>query len=759
MASLEDYRKKRNFRQTREPSGEHKVAPGRRFVIQKHAASRLHYDFRLEQDGVLKSWAVPKGPSLDPGVKRLAVLVEDHPLDYGSFEGTIPQGEYGGGTVMLWDHGHWEPLDDPAKGWKKGRLHFRLHGTKLRGNWSLIRLKDEPNWLLFKETDEYADAEVDITEEDRSVTTRRSMEEIALHLEVEAPERDMPSDLKPQLATLVKEAPTGDNWVHEIKYDGYRFLTFVDRGEVRLITRGGLDWTSKFPSLSKALRDLPVQQAILDGEVVLLDERGVSSFQSLQNYLSNQRKGSPSVFFFDLLYLNGKDLRDLPLVERKAALKNLSLAEPLRYSEHIVGQGQEVFKQACALGCEGIISKESDTPYVSKRTQSWLKVKCEQTQTFTVIGYTEPNGGRNYFGSLVLAQNGKYAGKVGSGFDQKALESTYALFVEQDKPSVPVPRLARVHWLKPNLQARVSFSEKTDEGILRHPSFQGLEKSRPSVKFRLTHPERVIDASTGITKGQLAAYYEQVAERMLPYIEGRPLSGLRCPDGLSGESFWQKHRMKGMSADVHTVKVDGEDYVSVNSAAGLLALVQMSVVEFHPWGSRDENQLRPDRLVFDLDPDTGLEWPKVVLAAERVRDLLSEIGLVSFAKTTGGKGLHVVVPLEPEFEWPVIKEYTQRLMEELVRRHEGEYTTNLLKARRKGRIFLDYLRNGEGATSVAAYSVRARPGCPVSLPVSWEDVTPRLDPAKITIQDFRGFEERGYKAWSDFYSLRQRLQQ
>ncbi|MBX3170993.1 MAG: non-homologous end-joining DNA ligase [Candidatus Eremiobacteraeota bacterium] len=746
--SLQEYQKKRDFRKTKEPSGRAaRASQGHRFVVQKHDASRLHYDFRLEEDGVLKSWAVPKGPSLDPGTKRLAVQVEDHPIDYGGFEGTIPKGEYGGGTVMLWDEGSWEPLDDPAQGWKKGHLHFRLHGEKLKGGWSLIRLKDAPNWLLIKDKDDFAEAELDITEQNLSVKTGRSMQDIAYHLE----------EVKPQLATLVKQAPGGQKWLHEIKYDGYRIIAYLGQGEVRLVTRGGLDWSDKFPSLVRTLGRLEVESAILDGEVVVLDEHGVSHFQKLQTYISNKRQGNPSLFLFDLLYLNGQDLRDLPLIQRKETLKKLPLADPLQYSDHILGQGPQVLEQACRLGCEGIISKEVDSPYVSRRTRSWVKVKCQQSQVFTIIGYTEPRGGRGYFGSLILAQDGKYAGKVGTGFTQKTLKSTFELFQEQDKPEVSTPRLAKSHWIKPELQARVGFSERTDEGILRHPVFFGLEKTRPSAKFRLTNADRVIDPATGITKGQLAAYYESVADRMLPYIADRPLSGLRCPDGLGGKCFYQKHRMQGLPRAVHSVMVDGEEYVSVNSVEGVLALVQMGVIEFHPWGSRQDDLGRPDRLVFDLDPDLGLGWPKVVEAAERVRKLLIEVGLQSFAKTTGGKGLHVVVPLERRCEWDEVKEYSRHLMEELVQRHKGEYTTNPLKVKRKGKMFLDYLRNGEGATSVAAYAVRARKGCPVSLPLDWEDVTTDLDPTRITLQDFHGLEERGRRAWQEFYRLHQRL--
>jgi bifunctional non-homologous end joining protein LigD len=708
----------------------------------------------LEVDGVLKSWAVPKGPSLDPGAKRLAVQVEDHPLDYGSFEGTIPKGEYGGGTVMLWDEGDWEPLDDPAEGWKKGHLHFRLHGEKLRGGWSLIRLKDALNWLLVKDKDDFADPDTDITEKDQSVKSGRAMQDIAYHLEGE--DRKMPAALKPQLATLVKKAPTGQNWLHEIKYDGYRLIAYLEGGEVRLVTRGGLEWSEKFPSLVKALQLLEVDQAILDGEVVVLDEHGVSQFQKLQTYISNKRQGSPDLFFFDLLYLNGKDLRELPLTQRKETLKNLPFKAPLHYSDHILGQGPQVLEQACRLGCEGIISKEADSPYVSRRTRSWVKVKCQQSQVFNIIGYTEPKGGRSHFGSLILAQNGQYAGKVGTGFTQARLKSIAEQFQEQAQPECKTPRIPNSHWIKPGLQARVGFSERTDEGILRHPVFFNLEKTRPSTRFRLTNADRVIDPSTGITKGQLAAYYESVADRMLPYIADRPLSGLRCPDGLGGKCFYQKHRMQGLPPAVHSVMVDDEEYVSVNSVEGLLALVQMGVVEFHPWGSRQDDLGRPDRMIFDLDPDVGLGWAKVVEAAERLRKLLIEVGLQSFAKTTGGKGLHVVVPLERRYEWDEVKDYSKHLMEALVERHKGEYTTNPLKVKRKGKMFLDYLRNGEGSTSVAAYGVRARAGCPISLPLDWEDVTGDLDPTRITLLNFQGLEERGRKAWQEFYPLHQR---
>jgi bifunctional non-homologous end joining protein LigD len=755
--SLQQYRQKRDFRRTGEPRGRSSSEKGHRFVVQKHDASRLHYDFRLEEDGVLKSWAVPKGPSLDPGDKRLAVQVEDHPLDYGSFEGNIPQGEYGGGTVMLWDEGQWEPLSDPEAGWKKGHLHFRLHGQKLKGGWSLIRLKEAPNWLLVKDKDQFADPQSDVTAQDLSVKTGRSLQEIAYHVNERAAASKMPAELKPQLATLVKQAPAGAGWVHEIKYDGYRLLAFVQAGQVSLITRGGLNWTDKFPSLVNSLKKLPVEEAVLDGEVVVLDEQGVSRFQKLQTYISNKRQGSPNYFLFDLLYLNGKDFRELPLIERKESLRSLPLEQPLHYSDHIQGQGSQVLEQACQLGCEGIISKLADSPYASGRTRSWVKVKCQQSQIFTIIGYTDPKGGRSHFGSLILAQDGQYAGKVGTGFTEDNLKQISAQFEAQENSGVKTPRLGKVHWVKPELQARIGFSERTDEGVLRHPVFFGLEKTRPSSKFRLTNPDRVIDPSTGITKGQLAAYYESVADKMLPYIADRPLSGLRCPDGLGGKCFYQKHRMQGLPAAVHSVMIDGEEYVAVSSLEGLMALVQMGVMEFHPWGSRRDDLGRPDRLVFDIDPDLGLAWPKVVETAMRMKELLQEVGLRSWAKTTGGKGCHLVIPLERRYEWDEVKNCSRDLMEELSRRFPGEYTTNPLKAKRKGKLFLDYLRNGEGSTSVAAYGVRARAGCPVSLPLAWQDLTDDLDPSHVTIRDFQGLEERGQRAWQEFYSLHQRL--
>lgn len=753
--SLRDYQEKRDFEKTSEPSGRSTPAKGNRFVVQKHDASRLHYDFRLEEHGVLKSWAVPKGPSLDPKAKRLAVQVEDHPIDYGGFEGTIPKGEYGGGTVMLWDEGSWEPLEDPARGWKKGHLHFQLHGHKLKGGWSLIRLKDEPNWLLVKDRDDFADPDQDITQQDRSVKTGRGMQAIAYHLEGQ--DAPMPSEVQPQLARLVKKAPSGSAWLHEIKYDGYRLMGFVEEGEVRLVTRGGQDWTAKFPGLVKELQKLEVGQAIVDGEVVVLDEHGVSHFQALQGYLSKKRQGQPSFFLFDLLYLNGKDLRQLPLLQRKQILQTLPLSAPLHYSDHVTGQGPEVLEQACRLGCEGIISKQADSLYAGRRSRDWLKVKCQQSQVFTVIGYTEPKNSRGHFGALILAQDGKYAGKVGTGFTQENLAEIASRFQKQQQPAVETPRLSKAHWIKPDLQARVGFSERTEEGILRHPVFYGLEQTRPSPKFRLTHPDRVIDPSTGMTKGQLAAYYESVAERMITYLADRPLSGLRCPDGLGGQCFYQKHRMQGLPREVHSVMVEDDEYVSINSIEGLMALVQMGVIEFHPWGSRRDNLGRPDRMIFDLDPDQSLGWPKVVETAFRVRELLAEVGLQSFAKTTGGKGLHLVVPLERRYDWDQVKDYSRLLMEQLVQRHPGEYTTNPMKAKRKGKIFLDYLRNGQGSTSVAAYRVRARAGCPVSLPLDWDDVDAQLDPTSITVRDFQGLEERGRQAWREFYQAHQRL--
>ncbi len=732
---LEAYRRKRRFERTPEPSGAGKARDGRAlaFTVQRHAARTLHYDFRLEWGGALKSWAVPKGPSLDPREKRLAVHVEDHPLEYGTFEGEIPKGEYGGGTVTLWDRGTWVPEGDPAASYRKGHLKFRLDGRKLRGRWDLIRLRrSEPgkeNWLLIKGKDEHA------------------LDATAIPGAREAP---MPRELEPQLCALVAAAPEGDEWLHEFKLDGYRLLCRLEDGRARLFTRRGNDWTSRFPKLAAAIERLPLKSALLDGEVVALDERARPSFQALQNELDERRPAELTYFIFDLLYLDGRDLRDATLLERKKALAALLRSPPegLRYCDHVLGNGGAFFREACRLSFEGVVSKRADAPYRGGRGKLWLKAKCLLRQEFTIGGFTGPGGSRSHFGALLLGARDKsglrYVGKVGTGFTEASLKSLYrklsALGSRSSPFSARVPEHG-VHWVEPKLVCEVAFSEWTDEGIVRQARFEGLreDKSADDVRVEkpksaaaaspsvaLTHPDRVVYPDRGVTKRDLADYYAAVAPRMLPELAFRPLALVRCPSGCGGPCFFQKHVGDAFPEAVRgitiTEKSEPRAYSFVEGLDGVLGLVQMNVLEIHPWGSKTTDLERPDRVVFDLDPGPGVAWKDVVLGALALRKLLSELGLESFVKTTGGKGLHVVVPLLPRADWDAVKAFAKGVAEGLARQDPERYTAQLAKAERPGRIFIDYLRNGRGATAVAPYSTRARAGATVAMPVFWDEL-------------------------------------
>ena len=944
MATLKEYRRKRDFKKTPEPAGKVKPRHGQcAFAIQKPDATRLHYDFRLEIDGVLASWAVPKGPSLDPAEKHLAVHVEDHPLDYGGFEGIIPEGQYGGGTVMLWDRGTWEPVDgSPAEMVRKGRLKLRLNGEKLKGGWSLIRMagrrgegEGRENWLLIKERDEHARpaGKYDVCEAlPLSVASGRSLEQIAAQADqawesnraqpsgnghqakpgpaaragrtvkpgkkaaktgrkaapakprVEpsslkgARKAAFPAEFKPQLATLVKEVPQGPGWVHEVKYDGYRMLAFARAGEVRLITRNGNDWTDHFKSLAEAAGALKID-AVLDGEVVALNEKGISDFQSLQNALKTGR-GRLACFFFDLPWCAGYDLTGCTLLDRKAMLKSIletAPAEgPLFYSDHIEGQGQEVFEHACRMGMEGVICKRADGPYeAGRRGPSWVKVKCGRRQEFVIGGYSDPEGTRTAFGSLLLGYydpQGQlvYCGKVGTGFDEASLKSLLRDLKKRARGSpafLNPPRGRGLHWVEPELVGEVSFTEWTSDGILRHPSFQGLREdkmarqvvreiekavettaprktpgrtrssdepgglsSRPrpkaipagsrdrstdqgmiatggsssprsrakahpaaaSVKATqprprseaataraarrplsqaspqmqappgLSNPERVLWPEIGLTKLDLAGYYQQVAEWFLPHAAGRPLSLVRCPRGHGEKCFYQKHIKEAMPKGIHGVSINEkngpEEYVAISGLEGLLALVQLGVLEIHPWGSREDDVERPDRMVFDLDPGPGVSWDQIIEAAVDIRRRLEEIGLESFLKTSGGKGLHIVVPVARKLDWDEFKAFTEAVALDVVRSDPRRYIANMSKAKRPGKIFVDYLRNGRGATSVAAYSTRARPQAPVSMPIEWNELTADLRPDSFNLRNaVAHIEHRKKDPWAAMGKLRQSI--
>jgi bifunctional non-homologous end joining protein LigD len=834
--ALEEYRRKRDFRKTPEPAGvaaaHEKTGAGLSFVIQKHAARRLHYDFRLELDSVLKSWAVPKGPSLDPGEKRLAVHVEDHPLDYGEFEGVIPEGEYGGGTVLLWDRGTWIPLDpDPEAAYRKGSLKFILNGQKLHGKWALVRMggkaanERRENWLLIKERDDAAlpqSGDAVVTDNPLSVTTGRSLDAIASdrdwiwHSNREDNEKPrvrsvplerlpgarkgpMPESIKPQLAALSDKAPEGDEWLHEIKYDGYRLLARIEDDEVRLITRGGLDWTAKFPALARRLGELPLDSALIDGELVHLEPEGTTSFSGLQDAISSGKTGALNFFAFDLLYRDGWNLTGAPLEERKTALAEIippNQQAMLRYSDHQIGRGPAFLSQACNFALEGIVSKRRTEPYRPGRSRSWLKSKCRNREEFVVIGYTDPDGSREGFGALLVGYydpQGKlrYAGRVGTGFNTGRLIELHRRLesLARPDPTVTLPKgVSRkgVHWIEPRLIAEVEFATWTADAILRQASFQGLREDKdardvvydpktrtavePAAKskkaparpkqaaskkaeiaepqrardgsvifegVRLTHPDRILYPGTALTKLDVARFYAAIENWVLPQLSVRLLTLVRSP-AAGMKTFYQKHIGDEAPEAIKRFNIDGQEepeiYPYIEDLPGLIGLVQMGVLEIHPWGSRVNKLEMPDRVTMDLDPDEGLPWQRVTEAAVDVRDALAGIGLESFAKTTGGKGLHVVIPLTPKLGWDEIKAFAKWVADSLVAQRPQDFTANMAKRARRGRIYIDYLRNGRGATAVGAYSPRARPGAPVSTPVSWEEVEQGVRPDEFTVQ-------------------------
>ena len=916
--ALEEYRRKRDFKATPEPAG--KVAPGKAkakgkakgkakaqsFVIQKHAASRLHYDFRLEMEGVLRSWAVPKGPSLDPGEKRLAVHVEDHPLDYGGFEGIIPKGQYGGGTVLLWDRGTWTPEEegDPVAAYRKGKLKFRLDGEKLHGGWTLVRMHGRQggdngeNWLLIKENDDTArpgSGDAIVQERPESVESGQSLEEIAAEpdrvwqsnraesagddfkakiaakaakavgakknrtaptdptdrsAEMKtipgARKAKMPAVIEPELATLVDEVPRGEEWIHEIKYDGYRALCHLKDGEARLITRSGKDWTDHFAPVAREAATLPAREAVLDGEVVVLEADGTSSFQALQNALSENRGKDLVYFAFDLLHLDGYDLRPAALAARKEALGGLlaGRAGAVRFGDHVRGGGEGFYRQACDFALEGIVSKRADLPYRAGRSKDWLKVKCLKRQEFVIVGFTDPEGSRVGLGALLLAvHEGRelvFAGKVGTGFTDRTLRDLRRRLDELavDKPAFKnAPRGAearRSHWVKPRLVGEVAFTEWTREGILRHPTFQGLREDKkaaevvrerpqelpPAAKaetvpaparkparkkvsaavktkakkgpkppvrpapeeaavpgggrsrkkevlisgVRFSNPEKVLYPGQGVTKRDLAVYYSRIADWILPHLANRPLTLVRCPEGQAKQCFYQKHVNEHFPASVYRVDVEEsgktQPYGAVDSLDGLLSLVQMGVLELHVWGSHRDRIEQPDYVVFDFDPDEGLAWERVVEGAITVRDFLAGLGLRTFLKTTGGKGLHVVLPLarRAEWTWDEVKAFTKAVTETVVAAEPGKYTSKLPKVDRKGKVFIDYLRNGRGATSIAPFSTRARPGAPVSAPLFWEELATDVKANTWTVQNLPDrLAALPADPWADFGTVRQSI--
>lgn len=849
MPTLAKYRKMRDFSRTAEPRG---AARGKKlatrpktlsFVVQKHDARNLHYDFRLELDGVLLSWAVPKGPSLDPAVKRLAMEVEPHPIEYGGFEGTIPEGDYGGGTVMVWDRGTWTPEGDPRQGLAKGRLSFTLSGQKLKGAWHLVRTKrlaDDGHgnkagkgWLLFKSRDEEArDVDSLLEDEPNSALTGRNLEQIAREEGEESeekqpashprPKRDatknkrssgskgktkLPGKISPELATLVDAAPDGDDWVHEIKLDGYRILARLDHGHVTLLTRNGHDWTEHMPTLRAALEELQVDTAILDGELVALDGRGISHFQTLQSSLKGENDSALVYYAFDLLHLNGEDLTSRSLLERKSLLRETlgrseqALGASVRFSAHVVGNGPAFFTNACKLGLEGTIAKRASSTYRAGRGRDWLKIKCVKDQEFTVVGYTEPAGSRPHFGALLLAtrRNGElsYAGKVGTGFSAAALEELHRKLSRLRRKTSALRQPPRgadargVTWVEPELVAEIGFTETTSDGLLRHPTFKGLREDKPAPQVELetprplrqvtkatkagrkevakavpkpdypiTHPEKILYPEQGITKQELLEYYALVSERMLPHVANRPLTLVRCPNGRGKPCFFQKHPGEGTPAGLRSIAIREKEgkspYSVLDDVAGLFGLVQLGALEIHTWGSRADDFEHPDILVFDLDPDPSLDYSSVIAGAYAVREVFEPAKLETFVKTTGGKGLHVCVPIAPELSWDEVKAFTGHVARAMAQRAPELYVATQSKARRHGKVFIDYLRNARGATFIAPYSTRARENAPIATPLEWDELSPKLLPDHFNL---RNIAQRLAKLTHDPFERLARIEQ
>lgn len=825
---LEEYRRKRDFKKTLEPSGaDAAVAKGCLYVMHKHAASHDHFDLRLEQNGVLRSWALPKGPSLETGEKRLAVQTEDHPLEYGGFEGVIPEGEYGGGTIMLWDAGSWKVNGKN----EDDHIDFILDGEKLKGAWTLVRTRNNKSkrakpgksWLLIKRSDK---PRRKLNPDDASVASGRSMQDIARDRDnvwikgkarpqhrTELPaakdvpgtrKTAVPDSIAPQLATLADAAPATDDWLHEIKFDGYRIMAWLKNGKTKLMTRNGHDWTTRFREQAARLAELPVKHAILDGEMVAMSDNGSTSFRKLQEALSRKQTDGLVFQLFDLLYLDGHDLTRAPLIERKRALRQLlesndcDASTTLRYSDHIHGKGPEFFEQACTLGLEGIISKRAGARYCSGRSKTWLKVKCTQHAEFVVGGFTKPSGTRSGFGSLLLGayDNGEfvYAGRVGTGFSSRQLDDLHARLTKIETRSSPFseePGDARgAHWVTPTLVVEVEFANRTRDGRLRHPSFRGLREDRDAKEIdvtgetamqsanvaeertgkrrtdeavvagvRLTHPERVMYPEQGVTKLDLARYYEDIQDWIMPYIARRPLTLVRCPQGRHKECFYQKHLARSLAKHVPRTPFKEsrgvKEYAYVDDISHLVALVQSGVLEFHPFGSQIDTVEQPDVMVFDLDPSPGVPWSEMLRTARELHARLESLGLHGFLRTTGGKGLHIVVPLKPTADWDRVKNFSQAVSELHAKDDPSRLTTNMSKVKRKGKIFIDYLRNARGSTAIASYSARAREGAPVAVPLRWDELGAGLSPDRYNVGNLRR-RLGALKAdpWEDFFEAR-----
>ena len=845
--ALKSYRDKRNFDATPEPAdGGVANEQERAFVIQKHWASRLHYDLRLELDGTMKSWAVPKGPSYDPADKRMAVAVEDHPISYNSFEGTIPAGNYGAGKVIIWDKGVWVPLEDPQRGYREGKLKFELRGHKMHGRWTLVRMKGRGEkqvpWLLIKEKDEFVRAASQYSVVDEMPDTVSQLTNHPRPAALAAPtvaasgtagapagarKAELPTKLLPQLATLVDEPPKDhENWIYEIKFDGYRMLTRAQAGRIQLVTRNGNDWTDKLPELARALQSMELPDGWYDGEIIMPGERVPSDFQALQNAFDSARTADIRYYLFDVPYCAGHDLREVPLLERRAVLQRVVERRPhdnVRFSAVFDAPPQEIVASACRLGLEGVIAKRSSSAYVPRRSSDWVKLKCGRRQEFVIGGYTDPKGSRTGIGSLLLGVHDagghlQYAGNVGTGFNELTLRE-----LKQQLEAIAAPRSAfdanpalprNAHWVEPELVCEVAFGEWTRDNRIRHSVFHGLrddKKARVIVReepahgapvdrlaaakaaapkssqparaakaganvpkappekadaplpasLRVSNPDRVIDAESGVTKIELVRYYALVGPLMMTHLKGRPVSLVRAPKGIAGELFFQKHaeryKMPGIEQLDPAIFPGHPAMLEVAKPEGLLSAAQMNVVEFHTWNGVKSAIDKPDRMTFDLDPGEGVGWAEVQQAAQLVRAFLTELGLPVFLKTSGGKGLHLVVPLKRQLDWDTVKDFSQAVVQHLAKTIPQRFVAKSGGSNRVGKIFIDYLRNGYGATTACAWSARARPGLGISVPVRWDELAGLKSGAHWDVRSVHTRLDQGNEPWAEYESSRASL--
>jgi bifunctional non-homologous end joining protein LigD len=843
-SDLKKYREKRNFDATPEPAeGGAANERARSFVVQKHWATRLHYDFRLELDGTMKSWAVPKGPSYDPQDKRMAMPTEDHPIAYNSFEGTIPAGNYGAGKVIIWDKGTWIPLEDPRKGYREGKLKFELRGHKLHGKWTLVRMKGrgkgrEDPWLLIKERDEFARpaAEFSLVDEMPDSVQKMAGRPAARALPEAADDPPaapldgpppgakkaaLPATLQPELAVLVDEAPKdAQDWIFEIKFDGYRMLARVQGGAIALVTRNGNDWTARLPALVQALREMELPDGWYDGEIIMPGSDTPADFQALQGAFDSERTEQIVYYLFDLPYCAGYDLRDVPLLQRREVLRRIVARKPhanVRFSEVFEVPARELLDSACRLGLEGVIGKRRGSAYVCRRSTDWIKLKCSRRQEFVIGGWTDPKGSRTGIGSLLLGvhdDDGKlrYAGNVGTGFNERSLRELRAeldALASDRNPFEAGTGLPRgAHWVKPELVCEVSFGEWTRDGKVRHSVFHGLRSDKPAAAIgkepvlhdppadqpgkaaktakpqaragaapakaaastspaaavplpgtlRVSNPDRVIDPQSGTTKIGLVRYYALVGPLMMEHLKGRPIAMVRAPDGIEGQLFFQKHldryKMAGIAQLDPALYPGHPPMLEVVSPEGLLSAAQMNVVEFHTWNAVKGNIGKPDRMTFDIDPGEGVSWPQIQEAAQLVRAMLDELGLPCFLKTSGGKGLHLVVPLRKLLDWDTVKGFSQAVVQHLARTLPDRFVAKSGGSNRVGRIFIDYLRNGFGATTVCGWSARARPGLGISVPVRWDELAGLKSGAHWTVGTVHTRLDQGNTPWDDYEKRR-----